>query len=42
MEKQTFYRVGREVYELLLKWHFDIFGLLESGHAIELKEVDNG
>lgn len=22
----------------LLEWHFDIFGLIKSGHAIELKE----
>lgn len=30
-----------ELFQKLLSWHFDIFGLLESGHAIELKEVDN-
>lgn len=31
-----------EEYQLFLKNHVDIFGLLEYGYAIELKEEDNG
>lgn len=31
--------ISYEEYQLFLKNHVDIFGLIESGHAIELKEV---
>lgn len=34
--------ISYEEYQLFLKNHVDIFGLLESGHAIELKEINNG
>lgn len=30
------------VVKLMHEYHFDVHGLIESGHAIELKEVDNG
>lgn len=27
------------VYELLLKWHFDIFDLISKGHAVNINDI---
>jgi hypothetical protein len=28
------------IFQMLLKWHFDVFGLIEHGIAIDINEIN--